>query len=60
MDPELRLYTAMIWVGDRPGERVSVRAESLERAREKLEEKYGVGNVFDLHNKDDASRPRAR
>lgn len=50
----------MIWVrdSDRPGLRVSVLAENLKEAKEKLEAEYGEGNVFDLHNEEDAARPR--
>jgi hypothetical protein len=55
---EMELYHAMIWIGDRPGERVTIVAESLEDAREKLEAKYGKGTVFYLRNKEDEARPR--
>jgi len=50
----------MIWLrdSDRPGQRVSVLAENLKEAREKLEAEYGGGNVFYLHNEEDAERPR--
>lgn len=48
----------MVWIGDEPGKRVSVLAESLEDASEKLNTEFGAGNVFDLHNEDDAQRPR--
>lgn len=56
----VKVYQAIIWTKDseKPGERVSVTAESLSEAREKLESEYGKGNVFDLHNEEDASRPR--
>jgi hypothetical protein len=56
----VKLYRAMIWKegSDAAGERVRVLAESLDDAREKLEAQYGVGNVFDLHNEEDAVRPR--
>jgi hypothetical protein len=59
-DQNVKLYLAMIWVRDphRPGQRVSVLAEDLKQAKEKLEEEYGEGNVFDLHNEEDAERPR--
>jgi hypothetical protein len=50
----------MIWTSDpnRPGQRVSVLAEGLDEAMEKLEAEYGKGNVFNLHNEEDAARPR--
>jgi hypothetical protein len=56
----MKLYQAMIWVrdSDRPGQRVSVVAENLTEAKEKLEGEYGEGNVFDLHNKEEAARSR--
>jgi hypothetical protein len=56
----MKLYQAMIWVPDPsfPGRRVSVVAENLEEARKMLEAEYGQGNVFSLHNEEDAARPR--
>lgn len=56
----LKLYKAIIWIrdSDKPGQRVTVVAESLKEAKEKLEAQYGEGNVFDLHNEEDAARPR--
>jgi len=56
----MKLYKAMIWTSDseKAGQRVSVLAESLQKAREKLEAQYGKGNVYDLHNEEDAKRPR--
>jgi hypothetical protein len=59
-DRNLKLYRATIWIrdSDRPGRRVSVLAETLKEALEKLEAEYGEGNVFDLHNEEDAARPR--
>ena len=55
-----RLYKAMVWVPDPnvPGKPVSVMAESLKEAERKLEAEYGKGNVFYLHNEEDAARPR--
>jgi hypothetical protein len=57
---DLKLYRAIIWTQDpnRPGDRVSILAKDLKHAREKLESHYGQGNVFDLHNEEDAARPR--
>ena len=59
-DRNVRSYRATIWIrgSDRPGQRVSVLAENLQEAKEKLEAEYGEGNVFDLHNEEDAARPR--
>lgn len=54
------LYKAIIWLDDpdKPGQRVSVDAESLKAARAELEAEYGRGHVFDLYNEDEAARPR--
>jgi hypothetical protein len=61
MNSNEKLYLAMIWVQgyDRPGTRVSVVAHNLDEAKEKLEAEYGEGNIFDLHNEDDAAAPRS-
>lgn len=55
-----KLYHAMIWTGDSsiPGQRVTVLAENLREAKKKLEQLHGEGNVYDLHNEEDAARPR--
>ena len=57
---DTRVYCAIIWVKDseQAGKRVSVYALSLADARQQLEAEYGKGNVFDLHNPDDAEKPR--
>ncbi len=56
----MKRYLAMIWTDDvTPGERVSVDGEDLSAAKQKLEQEYGEGTVFNLHNEDDAKRPRA-
>jgi hypothetical protein len=59
-DRNEKLYRAMIWIrdSDRPGQRVSVFAKNLKEAKERLEAEYGEGNVFNLHNEEDAARPR--
>jgi hypothetical protein len=56
----VKIYKAIIWVrdSDRSGLRVSVLAENLTQAKEKLEAEYGQGSVFDLHNEQDAAQPR--
>lgn len=60
MQSEKRLYRAIVWGQnpDQPGERVSVFADDLDDAMKLLEEKYGKGNIFDLHNEQDAEKPR--
>jgi hypothetical protein len=59
-DRTMKTYKAMVWDKDpkKPGKRVTVTADNLEDAKKKLEEKHGTGNVYNLHNEDDASRPR--
>jgi hypothetical protein len=56
----MKTYKAMIWENDpqKPGLRVTVLAESLDDAKKQLEARYGEGRVFDLHNEEDAARPR--
>ena len=56
----MKEYRAIIWGKNenRPGQRVVVWAENLDEARRKLEAEYGEGTVFDLHNEEDANRPR--
>ena len=56
----LRLFHAMIWVKDPdvPGKRVTVWAIDLDDALAKLSEEYGNENVYSLHNKEDADKPR--
>jgi hypothetical protein len=55
-----RIYLAMAWPDgpDKPGRRVSVRANSLDHAQELLEAEYGKGSIFYLRNEEDAARPR--
>jgi hypothetical protein len=49
----------MVWTSeDKPAIRVSVDADDLDDAKRRLEEKYGEGNVFDLHSPEDAKRAR--
>jgi hypothetical protein len=60
VETQQKIYKAMIWdrSPDKPGERVSVLAENLSDAKRQLEEKYGKGNVYDLHNDEDANKAR--
>ena len=57
---KLREYRAIIWSQDRsvPGQRVTVMATDLDDARSRLEREHGQGTVFDLHNPEDAEKPR--
>jgi hypothetical protein len=60
MNSPAQLYKATIWVdgSEKPGQRVSVTADSFTEAKHKLEAEYGAGNVYNLHNEEDAARPR--
>lgn len=52
-------FQAMIWQeGTAHGERVIIEAKNTDEAKEKLEKKYGVGKVFDIHNHEEANRVR--
>jgi hypothetical protein len=55
-----REYEAVIWTDDStvPGKRVAIFAENSSAARRALEEIYGKGNVFNVHNEEDAAKPR--
>lgn len=55
-----REYKAVIWADDPavPGKRATMFAESSSAARRALEEIYGEGNVFNVHNEEDAAKPR--
>lgn len=60
MDSYLKLYHAIILdpTKNKLGERVTILAESPLEAKKQLEKRYGKGMVFDLHNEEDANRPR--
>jgi hypothetical protein len=54
----VKLFVGVIWIGGKPGERISVWADSPNAAREQVEAQYGKGHVISLHNEHDADRPR--
>jgi len=59
MQSHRKTYKAIIWeTPTSVGMRVTVVAESLAEALLKLEEEFGQGTVFNLHNDIDASMPR--
>jgi hypothetical protein len=60
MQIKKQIYKALVWKPEpnTAGRQVSVKAESLEQARLRLEEKYGQGSVFDLYNEGAASMAR--
>jgi len=55
-----KIYEAIVWFPDQnePGKRVTVLAIDIDEAKAKLDKQYGKGNVFDLHNKDEANKSR--
>jgi hypothetical protein len=54
----VKLYVGVIWIGDKPGKRISVWAENPKAAREQVEAEHGKGHVISLYNQEDAERPR--
>jgi hypothetical protein len=54
----MKLYNAVVWVRDEPGERVSLRAESPDEARRELKARYGDDAVVTLSDDDEAAKPR--
>ncbi|WP_395745586.1 hypothetical protein [Prosthecobacter sp.] len=55
-----KLYHAIVWREgpDQTGERVTAWASDLDEAARLLAEEYGKGNVYNLHNKEDAEKIR--
>lgn len=58
-----KLYHAIVWRkksdgSELPGLRVTTIARNLDEAEAQLEQEFGKGNVYDLHNKEDAEKPR--
>lgn len=60
MNLEKRLYQAVVWKQDRerPGERTTILANSLEDAERKLREQYGEDITFSLYSEEDANKAR--
>jgi len=56
---EKRLYKAIVWVGEKPGERMELLALSGEEARSIIKDKYGPEAVVSLWNEEDAEKPRS-
>jgi cystathionine beta-lyase/cystathionine gamma-synthase len=56
----LKLFHAIIWLRDSEslGLRVQVSAANASEARKLLETEYGEGDVYYLHNEEEANRPR--
>ena len=59
MPPEgTRVYEAIVWVGDQPGQRLTLEASDGEEAEKFLRDRFGQDIVFTLYNEEDASRIR--
>ncbi len=54
----LKEYVGYIWIGDSPGNRISVWARSAEHAMRLVEAEYGEGHPYSIRNEEDASKPR--
>jgi hypothetical protein len=48
--PPLKTYVGFIWIGDEPGVRLNVSAQSLDEAMAAVEAEYGEGHVVSLWN----------
>jgi hypothetical protein len=53
-----KTYVGFSWIGNEPGIRLRVSAESPGEARAVVEAEFGSGHVISLWNEDDASKPR--
>jgi hypothetical protein len=53
-----KTYVGFIWIGDQPGVRLKISAESPDEATAAVEAQYGKGHVVSLWNEDDASTQR--
>lgn len=54
----MKVFRAIVWIGEEPGERVTVRADTLDEASRQLEAEYGKDAVISLWDDADAERPR--
>jgi hypothetical protein len=54
----MKEYTAIVWIGDQPGTRVTLQAEDAADAERQLREEFGEDAVWTVHNEGDAQRPR--
>ena len=56
----MKEYKAIVWIDEEPaGKRISLLAETLVEARQKLLSDYGPNAKISLWNEDDANRLRA-
>ena len=55
---EMKKYVGYVWIGEKPGKRISLWARSADEAMRLVEKEYGEGHPFSIHNVDDAEKPR--
>ena len=58
MPPQTRIFEAIVWVGDSPGQRLTLEAKDYDEVREYLRDKFGSDAVFTISNEEDANRIR--
>lgn len=58
MPSERRIFKAIIWEGDNPGQRLTIEASNAQEVAEYLHETYGHDIVFSIWNEEDANKPR--
>jgi hypothetical protein len=55
----MKEYKAIVWIDDEtPGKRVTLLADTLKEAQQKVREEFGPKATISLWNEDDANRPR--
>ncbi|WP_175952027.1 hypothetical protein [Burkholderia sp. BCC0405] len=56
----MKVYDAIIWIDgpDKPGRRVTLVAENLDEAKERLEAEYGKDCEYTLKSEEDAAKRR--
>jgi hypothetical protein len=58
MPPEPRIFQAIVWVGDTPGQRLTLEAKNYDEVREYLRAKYGPDAFVAVWNEEDENRIR--
>jgi hypothetical protein len=58
MPPQARIFEAIVWVGDGPGQRLTLEAKDYDEVTDYLREKFGPDAVFTISTKEDADRIR--
>lgn len=55
----MRQFIGFIWMGEGPGIRIAIQAESVDEARAAVIADFGEGHRISLWNEDDARSSRA-